>query len=155
VPYARRPRLDDLKALADEIHAPPRAWTEDMIWRAYEVLDQAKVKQRSAERLTTDLVSLVRYAIHREDRLVPFADRVEERFKNWLAQQETAGARFTVEQMEWLHAIKDHVAASYGIEKDDFDYDPFVRKGGLWKVHELFGERLEPMLVELNEALVA
>jgi type I restriction enzyme, R subunit len=155
LPYAKRPRLNDLKALADEIHAPPHAWTEDLIWRAYEVLDQSKVKQRSAERLTTDLVSLVRYAIHREDRLVPFADKVEERYKNWLAQQETAGARFTSEQMEWLGAIKDHVAASYGIEKDDFDYDPFVQKGGLWKVHELFGERLGPMLDELNEALVA
>ena len=47
------------------------------------------------------------------------------------------------------------VPASFGIEKDDFDYDPFVQKGGLWKVHELFGERLEPMLDQLNEVLVA
>ena len=98
VPYAKRPRFDDIKALADKIHAPPRSWTPELLWRAYEALDRSRVKQRSGERLITDVVALVRFALHRDDKLVPFAERVDERFKNWLAQQETAGTQFTAER---------------------------------------------------------
>ena len=87
--------------------------------------------------------------------IVPFIERVDERFTNWLAQQDPAGTRFSPEQLEWLGAIKDHIASSYGIEKDDFDLEPFVGKGGLFKVYQLFGARLEPMLDELNKELVA
>ncbi len=40
----------------------------------------------------------------RTTKLVPFAEQVEERFQNWLAQQENRGRRFTPEQREWLDA---------------------------------------------------
>ena len=35
-PYARRPRFGDLKALAQTLQAPPRGWTPEPLWRAYE-----------------------------------------------------------------------------------------------------------------------
>ncbi len=127
----------------------------DQLWRAYETLDRSKVRGAGATRLLTDVVSLVRFAIHRDDKLVPFAEQVEERFQSWMAQQENKGSRFTAEQRVWLYAIKDHIAASFGIEKDDFDDVPFNQKGGLGRVYELFGERLDPLLRELNEVLVA
>ena len=35
--------------------------------------------------------------------------------------------------------MKDHIAASFKLEKDDFDDVPFNQRGGLGKVYQLFG----------------
>jgi type I restriction enzyme, R subunit len=102
----------------------------------------------------TDIVALVRFALHQEDELVPYPERVVERFEAWLVQQENAGRTFTPEQLAWLDRIRDHVAASLGIATEDFEYAPFVQHGGLGKVTQVFGADLEPLLDELNEALV-
>ena len=103
----------------------------------------------------TDIVSLVRYALHQEDALVPFAEQVDARFQNWIAQQENSGRRFTEEQRQWLSLIKDHIATSLRIEKDDFDDVPFNQKGGLGRVYQVFSGQLDGLLDELNEVLVA
>ncbi len=67
-----------------------------------------------------------------------------------------AGARkFTEEQMQWLRMIKDYVAASYHIEKDDFDLHPFNAQGGLGKMWKLFGTETDTIIAELNEALAS
>ena len=90
-PYAERLHYKDIKALHERIKAPPRTWTEKKLWEAYELVETNKVHGASAERRLTDIVSLVRYALHQDDELVPFGDKVHERFENWLAQQENAG----------------------------------------------------------------
>jgi type I restriction enzyme R subunit len=78
----------DIKALADAISSPPRQWTPEKLWRAYETLEKSKVRGAGAERLLTDIVSIVRFALHQERELVPHAERVRARFQTWLAQQE-------------------------------------------------------------------
>jgi type I restriction enzyme R subunit len=148
-------RFRDIKSLADTIQAPPRLWTPDLLWAAYERLEQDKVKGRSTARLLTDIVSLVRFAIHRSNELVPYRDQVEQRFVTWLAQQESTGVNFTPEQLQWLELIRDQVAASMGIEMDDFEYAPFAQRGGAGRAYQVFGDRLEPLLKELNEVLAA
>lgn len=62
---------------------------------------------------------------------------------------------FNADQMRWLEAIRDHIASSLAVEPDDFDLDPFVAWGGLGKAQQVFGERLFPLLSELNEVLAA
>ena len=42
-----RVAFKDIKALADAIHAPPRSWTPEMLWGAYEKLADDKVKGRA------------------------------------------------------------------------------------------------------------
>jgi len=103
----------------------------------------------------TDLVSLVRYAVHQENELRPFKDVVFTRFEKWLADQERQGRKFTNEQRKWLNAIRDHIAASVSIEPDDFDLTPFSQWGGLGKAYKVFGADLKPILDQLNEALAA
>ena len=71
--------------------------------------------------ILTDLVSLVRFALHQDDELVPFPEQVEARFAAWLAAAGGRGRRFTAEQRAWLELIRDHIAASLRIEPDDFD----------------------------------
>jgi type I restriction enzyme R subunit len=151
-PYARRLTFSDVRELADAIERPPHRFTPDRLWEAYEALDRAKVRG-SGQRVLTDLVSLVRVALHQEDELVPYPELVRERFRAWLLAQENAGRLFTTEQLAWLADIAEHVAASLGISADDFSYTPFVEAGGLGKAAAVFGDDLGPLLEELNEVL--
>jgi type I restriction enzyme R subunit len=144
--------FEDIKALADKLHAPPHLLDESTLWQAYAALDKSKVKGTSARRILTDLVSLVRFAMHQENELVPYPERVASNFKAWLAQQ---GGHFTPEQQHWLEMIRDHIAANLGINLDDFEYAPFNKEGGLGRVHQLFGEELPKVIEVLNRELVA
>jgi type I restriction enzyme R subunit len=153
-PYRERLTFEEIKELAHAIGRPPYQWTPEKLWQAYEALERSKVRGAGG-RVLTDLVSLVRFALEQEDELVPYPERVEERFRAWLLQQENAGRTFTPAQLAWLERIRDHVAASLAISPDDFDYTPFVEQGGIGKAYELFGDELTPLLDELNEALVA
>jgi type I restriction enzyme R subunit len=153
-PYSRRLSFKDIRDLANAIGRPPHQWTPEGLWAAYEALDKSKV-HGSGQRVTTDLVSLVRFALGDEDELVPFPEKVNERFAAWLLQQQNAGREFTDEQRRWLEEIRDHIAASIGISTDDLDYTPFVERGGIGKAFEIFGEDLDPLIAELNEVLAA
>ena len=139
-------------------------WTEGQLWQAYAALDKSKVKGQSRRRILTDLVSLVRYAMHQDNELLPFPERVNANFKAWLAQQAQSrhcdegsnpGIPFSIEQLHWLEMIRDHIAANLGIVPDDFEYSPFAQEGGIGKVHQLFGAELPVVLEAMNRELAA
>lgn len=155
VPHKKRLRYKDIQALADAISAPPRSWTPEALWRAYETLDASKVRGASAGRLLTDVVSLVRFALHQEGELVSHTERVQARYENWLAQQANKGRAFTDEQRRWLDMMKDHIATSAEVEVDDFELTPFTDEGGLARASKVFGESLRAVVRELNEVLAA
>ncbi len=146
--------FEDIKDLANAIEKPPYLWNESQLWQAYAALEKSKVKGASGKRILTDLVSLVRFATHQDNELVPFPEKVNANFKAWLSQQEKT-KKFTDEQRHWLEMIRDHVAANLSIEPDDFELAPFNREGGLGKVHQLFGGELNTIIEELNGALAA
>jgi type I restriction enzyme R subunit len=172
-PYKQRLTFAEVKELAERIEAPPYLWNESQLWNAYAALENARVKGAGGHRILTDLVSLVRYAIHQDNELVPFPERVNANFNAWLASQKQhipspsqgegqGGGEnahhpepFTPEQLRWLEMIRDHIAANLGITPDDFEYAPFAQQGGLGKVYQLFGEELNTMIEELNETLAA
>ena len=154
-PYKKRLKFEDIKDLAAAIEKPPYLWNESQLWQAYAALEKSKVKGASGKRILTDLVSLVRFAIHQDNELVPFPERVSANFKAWFGEQESRGKKFTNEQRHWLEMIRDHIAANLGIETDDFEYVPFAQEGGLGKVHRLFPEGLQNVIESLNMALVA
>jgi len=144
--------FDALRTLADALQAPPHLWTEGQLWQAYAALDKSKVKGENRRRILTDLVSLVRFAMHQDNELVPFPERVNTNFKAWLAQ---SGTSFTPEQLHWLEMIRDHIAANLGIEPDDFEYSPFAQEGGMGRVYQLFGAELPKVLEAMNRKLAA
>jgi type I restriction enzyme R subunit len=154
-PYKQRLTFEAVKELADAIEKPPYLWNESQLWQAYAALEASKVKGASSRRILTDLVSLVRFAIHQDNELVPFPERVNANFKTWLAGQESAGKQFNADQRRWLEMIRDHIAANLGIEPDDFEYAPFAQEGGLGKVYQLFGDELNSLIEQLNESLAA
>ena len=154
VPYRERPTFEAIKELAQAIERPPRQWTPERLWQAYQVIDNDKV-HGSGGRMLTDLVSLIRYTLEQDDQLIPYQEAVEERFAGWLLTQQQAGRQFTPEQYKWLGMMKDHIAASLTIGPDDFDYVPFSEQGGLGKAWNLFGDELDGVMEELNGTLVA
>jgi type I restriction enzyme R subunit len=153
-PHHERLTFAEIKQLAGAIERPPRQWTPDKLWRAYELLDQSKVRG-SGGRMLTDIVSLVRYTLEQEDELVPFRDQVEARFAAWLATQEQQGVSFTPDQLQWLTWMKENIASELGIGPDSFEYTPFVEHGGIGKAAQVFGERLTPLMDELTKVLAA
>lgn len=153
-PYAQRLTYKEIRELAEAIKTPPRGWTPEQLWRAYETLDRTKVRG-SGRRTLADIVSLVRFALGQEDELHPFRQEVERRFDEWLAGQERDGREFTPEQREWLAAIRDHVAESVAIGPEDFEYAPFEQRGGLGRAYQVFGKELNALLDELNGVLAA
>jgi hypothetical protein len=83
-------QFKDIKQLAELIQTPPRSWTPELLWAAYEKLESDRVKGRGTTRLLTDIVSLVRFALHQDNSLVPYGEQVRERFARWFAQQESS-----------------------------------------------------------------
>ena len=150
----------DLKALALAIQAPPLGLTTDRLWRAYATLEGARVRGAGARRLATDLVALVRFALERERgeeaTLMPWPEIVAGRFSAWLDEQEARrGQPFTAEQQAWLGMIRDQIALSLSMEREDFNDLPFAGHGGLGRAHQLFGAELPTILRDLNERLAA
>ncbi|MDE0505886.1 MAG: restriction endonuclease subunit R, partial [Candidatus Poribacteria bacterium] len=152
-PYGQRHlTYRQVKELADAIGRPPYRLTQEKLWQAYRRLEQSKVKGAGAQKLLTDIISLVRFAIEETEMLEPYRASVNRRFRGWLADQ---GREYSEEQMAWLEMIRDHIATSLQIEMEDFEYAPFQAKGGAIRVHQLFGEQLTGILAELNERLAA
>ena len=84
----------------------------------------------SGKRLLTDIVSLVRFALHQDDELVPLRrpGAGALRRRGWRSRR-TAGAPFTDEQRRWLEMMRDHVATSLEIDGRGLRLAPFVGGG--------------------------
>jgi type I restriction enzyme R subunit len=155
-PYGqRRLNYDQVAELAVAIKKPPYSLTPELIWQAYERLEEARVRGAGPQKLLTDLISLVRFALGEAETLEPWQETIERRFDGWLAAQKLLGREFTPEQLEWLRMIKDHVATSLTVEVDDLEYAPFFEKGGPLRAYQLFGPELPQILTAVSEALAA
>ncbi len=154
-PYRRRLTRAQLMELVAVLHRPPRQWTGEALWAAYERVEKGRVRGASLGRLLTDLISLARHAMGLEPELVSYQDQAAARFTAWLAQQESRGRKFTAEQREWLERIRDRIVVDLEVRMEDFDETPFAERGGLGKAAELFGEELAGLVEELNQELVA
>jgi type I restriction enzyme R subunit len=141
-----------IRDLLDALKADRPVLAPLAVWRAYEQLEQAS---GSPQNELVALVSLVRRVSGLDETLTAYDRTVDRNFQQWVFGKQAGALKFNEEQMEWLRMIKDYIAASFHIEKDDFELSPFDAKGGLGKMWQLFGEQMEPILDELNEALAA
>ncbi len=124
------------------------------VWGAYSLLDQTDAKSPVSE-LTT-LVSLIRRVTGLDQTLTPYDKTVDRNFRQWVfKKQEGAAVKFNREQMDWLRMIKDHIATSIHLDRDDLDNAPFDAAGGIGKMYQLFGDETQKIMDELNEVLVA
>ena len=154
-PYAQRLTRKQLTELIAAIQRPPRQWTSEGLWAAYEQVERGRVRGASRGRMMTDLISLARHAMGVEAELVSYADHAAARFEGWMAQQVNRGRTFTPEQVGWLELIRDRIVVDLEVRQEDFEDTPFVERGGLGRAWSLFGEELEGIVDELNRELVA
>jgi type I restriction enzyme R subunit len=118
------------------------------------MLDEYKGTQPANE--LTALVALIRRVCGLDAKIAPYGETVKRNFQTWIMQRHSgAGEKFTGEQLEWMHMIRDHIATSVHIDREDLDLAPFDAKGGLGKMYQLFGAEMDNVLKEMNEALAA
>lgn len=132
-------------------HAPRLAPLR--VWDAYARLDAVPANARPLTELTA-LVALLRRACGLDQKLTPFADTVRRNYRDWILRA-NAGNPFNAQQAAWLELIRDHVITSLRMEKADLDYAPFDARGGLGKMDQLFGQKLDVIIEELNKELTA
>ena len=124
------------------------------VWHAYTHLDDYKGENPVNE--LTALVALIRRVCGLDETLTRHSDRVRRNFQMWILEHHAgAGEKFSEEQMAWLRMIRDHLATSFTIERDDLEMAPFDAHGGLGRMHLLFGDRMDEVMAEMNEALAA
>lgn len=122
------------------------------VWRAYEALGQCNGSPRNE---LTAIVSLIRKVSGLDTTLTSYDKIVDKNFQDWVFRKQAGTTKFNEEQMQWLRMIKNYVVNSFHIDKEDFDLNPFNAQGGLGKMWQLFGDKTEEIINELNEVLVA
>lgn len=124
------------------------------IWQAYAHLDNYRGDNPLTE--LTALVALIRRVCGIDTTLTPFSSTVRKNFQDWIMKYHAGGSeKFNEQQMQWLHLIRDHIASSFHLEADDLDMAPFDAQGGLGRMYQLFGDRMNWVMDELNRELVA
>lgn len=146
---------EKIRELADTLTAPPYNLRTEEVWEAYEQLESSKVNGKNEKQLLTDILSIIRFEMGETDQLEPFDSEVENRFETWLNSHTEDADTFSQQQLEWLHMMKEHIATSAAMDKSDLQLEPFNQHGGIHRANELFGENLDRVIKELNEALVA
>lgn len=154
-PYHRRNLTYHMvKELLDIIRTRKPVLAPAGVWKAYELVETVNGKSPKNELIA--LVSLIRRVMGIDGVLTSYEQTVNRNFQKWAFERQAGAARkFTEEQMDWLRMIKDHIASSIHLEKEDLAYAPFDGKGGIGRMVQLFGGETDAIINELNETLAA
>ena len=153
---ARRSEItyEEIKELLQKIKQERPKLAILNVWNAYEQLDNVKAGNPISE--LTALVALIRRVCGLDASITPFKNTVHKNFQEWIMRYHAGSSeKFNEIQMEWLRNIRDHIASSYHFEREDLDMTPFDSKGGLMGMYQLFGDRMDWVIEEMNRELVA
>lgn len=153
--YKNRPlTLKMINELYEKLMSGKYQLNNTKLWNAYAKLYGEKVSIRTEDKLA-DIISLIKFELKQTEELKPFSVVVNAKFKDWVFKKNAGYGQFTEEQMEWLRMIKDHIATSVGITENDLELTPFNNKGGLAKFFQLFKNKYQEIIRDLNYALTA
>ena len=114
---------DVLKRLTDDC---PRL-APLTVWRAHAHLDDYNASKPASD--LKALVALLHRVRRLDETLTRHSDRVRLNFQDWILKRHSgAGEKFTKEQMDWLHMIRDHLTTSFTIEPDDLEMAPSMAR---------------------------
>jgi len=153
-PYRRRElTYAMIRELLERLKADKPTLAPLHVWKAYERMEE--VDGGSPINELVALVSLIRRITGIDKTLTPYDKTVDRNFQAWVFKKQAGPLKFTEEQMAWLRMMKEHIAASIHIGKEDLDFAPFDASGGLGKMWQLFGDKTDEIIDEINQALVA
>ena len=143
-----------IREVFDRIKADKPKLAPLRVWQAYALLDEYQGKHPVSE--LTALVALIRRVCGVDATVSRYSETVRRNFQNWIMTHHSGGGeKFNEEQMDWLRMVRDHIISSFHIDRDDLDMAPFDAKGGMGRMHQLFGDKMDDVINELNEALAA
>ena len=143
-----------IRELCDRLRKDQPRLSPFRVWQAYALLDSYKGRQPLSE--LTSLVALIRRVCGIDAKLSSYRDTVRRNFQNWIMTHHSgSGEKFNEEQMDWLHMIREHIIDSFHLERNDLELAPFDSKGGMGQMYKLFGDQMDRVIDELNEALAA
>jgi len=143
-----------IKEVMDKIREDQPRLAPTRVWRAYSQLDEYQGENPISE--LAALIALIRRACGIDKTVSRHSETVRANFQNWIMNYHSGGStKFSEEQMEWLRMIRDHIVNSFHLDKDDLDMAPFDANGGMGKMYQLFGNDMDSLINELNEALAA
>jgi type I restriction enzyme R subunit len=126
---------EELSELRQKLAKRPERFTEKNLRKAY-------------HNELADIISIVRHAAKGEP-LLSAIEHVQ------LAMSIVKkGKKFTQKQEEWLKLIEDHLVQNLVIDRKDFSYPPFSRRGAWKKADEIFEGRLPQLLTKINVAMI-
>jgi type I restriction enzyme R subunit len=134
-----RPRdfkTETLYDLRKKLESQPEQFTEKNLRMAY-------------HHELADIISIVKHAAKNEP-LFSAEERVARAITR-IKQRKT----FTPAQEGWLKIIQDHLAQNLLIDEKDFKMIPFSRRGSWKTANKVFDGKLEDLVKEINEAMVA
>ncbi len=144
--------FDMIRQLMDKLKSDKPRLAPLRVWQAYAQLDEYQGNRPISE--LTALVALIRRACGIDEKVSPYSETVRRNFQDWIMKRHSgSGEKFNQDQMAWLHMIRDHVINSFHFEREDLDRTPFDSKGGMGKMYQLFGDKMDGLIDELNEAL--
>lgn len=151
-PYQRREiTFTMIKEVMNKLKLEKPQFAPLRIWQAYEQLE--KVNGNSPKNELTALVSLIRRITEIDPVLTAYDQAANRNFQDWVFKKQAGTLKFNEDQMNWLRMIKDYVLTSFHLEIDDLDYTPFDALGGRGRMYQLFGDEMNMVISELNEAL--
>lgn len=150
-----RNEIDAVKVLLER----PKGWRIDRLEELRNTLSGAAFPEPGLQKAhdlvyqkpMADIISMVKHAARQEEPLYNATERVDKALAKVMA-----GKNFTEEQTQWLGYIREHLITNLTIETSDFEFMPiFEAKGGLSRARRAFADKLETLVQEINEALVA
>ena len=137
----------------------PKSWNISALDELREKLKKSSFSVRDLRRghelvykkPMADIISMIKHAADYDIPIMTAPERVET-----VIGKIVKSHNFNDEQLSWLAYIKEHLIENLAIGKEDFEIMPiFERHGGLGKVRKIFGNELDELIFEINEALAA
>lgn len=128
----------ELKSLRLELDR--HEFTEKMLNTAW--------KQMTNEDITADIISFIRQQAL-GDALVSH----EKRIKTAIAKVKSTHPNLNIIQIRWLDRIEVQLLSECVLNKETFETDAFKNAGGFKKIDKAFGNQLEQIIDEINDAL--
>jgi type I restriction enzyme R subunit len=147
-----------IRELSEKLKADRPTLAPFAVWKAYEVLDNVQTGKGGIPQPKNELialVALVRRVLEIDPELTAYDITVNRNFQNWVFRKQAGSLKFSEEQMDWLRMMKDFIARSIHLDREDFDLPPFSERGGLGRAWTLFGDQTYSLIDELNENLAA
>ncbi len=153
----QRLNYEGIKELSDALVSNAPSLSVPVLWGAFMKVNPGKVaKVKSPDKMLTNVIQVIRFALHQDSELKPFDTVATQRYNLWLGRMKKRGLLFTPEQTSWLNEIRDYIISNASISSADLQQDPVLSdKGGLLKARQVFaGLDLPHLLTDLNTTLL-